>query len=183
MFPLVSVLIFVCFWRENANSQISPKDFNLYTPNTSAHLTLLELERRRSEQAAMEAIKIKYRGRLQIYGGTNGHHVYLGCLNCPSNDPLSIWNNSGDFGMSSSKYSENIWNETSWYGGINNSYSPWSTSASNPPAIVDFDGTFYGYFTANPKKDKRIDSEFYNNLAENYVNTKKSYTEIGLIFK
>lgn len=91
-----------------------------------------------------------------IFGGKN-HDVFLGCLNCTKYDNNSIWNKYGDFG---SKYNEKcIWNKYSEYSGKYSDFSPFNKYASYPPVLVDADGNFYGYFTANKYKDKRTDLE------------------------
>lgn len=91
-----------------------------------------------------------------IFGGKN-HDVFLGCLNCTKYDNNSIWNKYGDFG---SKYNEKcIWNKYSEYSGKYSDYSPFNKYATYPPVLVDDDGNFYGYFTANKYKDKRTDVE------------------------
>jgi hypothetical protein len=87
-----------------------------------------------------------------IFGGKN-HDVYLGCLNCNKYDDSSIWNNYGDYG---SKYNDKcIWNKYGDYGGKYSDYSPFNKYASYPPVLVDGDGNFYGYFTANENASKR----------------------------
>jgi len=89
---------------------------------------------------------------LLIYGG-KGHDVFLGCLNCSKSEQKSIWNTYDEFG---SKFNDKcIWNNYSTYGGKYSEYSPFNKNASYPPVIVDPEGNFYGYFTANKFKDKR----------------------------
>ncbi len=89
---------------------------------------------------------------LLLFGGS-GHDVFLGCLNCSRYDSGSVCNKYGDQG---SKYSDkSIWNKYGNYGSRYSDSSPWNKYASNPPAIVDREGNFYGYFTANKYKDKR----------------------------
>ena len=93
---------------------------------------------------------------LLIFGGKD-HDVYLGCLNCNKYSDQSIWNAYGDFG---SKYSsKSIWNKYGTYGGEYSSYSPFNKYAANPPVLVDKDGNFYGYFTANAYASKRTNSK------------------------
>lgn len=93
---------------------------------------------------------------LHIYGG-QGHDEYLGCLNCNSYDKNSIWNEYGIYGNNYSPKS--IWNSYSKFGNDYNPYSPWNNYSSNPPVIVDKDGTFYGYFTLNESNSKRAEFE------------------------
>ena len=89
---------------------------------------------------------------LLLFGGRN-HDVFIGCLTCSKYDSSSVCNRYGDHG---SKYSdESIWNRYGTYGSKYNDESPWNKYSSNPPAIVDRDGGFYGYFTANRYASKR----------------------------
>ena len=93
---------------------------------------------------------------LLIYGGKN-HDFFLGCLNCDKYGDKSIWNKYGDFG---SKYNNNcIWNKYGDYSGKYSDLSPFNKYATNPPVLVDNDGNFYGYFTANKYFSKRTDSK------------------------
>jgi len=102
---------------------------------------------------------------LLIYGGRN-HDVFLGCFNCSKYDSNSIWNKYGDYG---SKYNSNcIWNKYGDYGGKYNDTSPFNTRASYPPVLVDADGSFYGYFTANKYKDKATKTKLALIIIENW---------------
>jgi hypothetical protein len=89
---------------------------------------------------------------LLLFGG-EGHRVFLGCINCSQYDSDSIFNEYGTYG---SKYSDtSIWNPYGTYGSRYSDDSPWNPYASNPPVVVDHDGNFYGYFTANQFHPKR----------------------------
>ena len=89
---------------------------------------------------------------LLIFGGKN-HDTFLGCLNCNKYSQNSIWNAYGSYG---SKYSStSIWNKYGSYGGKYSSDSPFNKYASNPPVLVDNEGNFYGYFTADKYYSKR----------------------------
>lgn len=89
---------------------------------------------------------------LLLFGG-NDHDKFLGCLNCGKYDDGSICNKYGQYG---SKYqTDSIWNKYSEYGSKYSAHSPWNKYASDPPVIVDEDGGFYGYFTANKYHAKR----------------------------
>lgn len=102
---------------------------------------------------------------LLIFGGDN-HDVYLGCLNCSKYDSSSIWNKYGDHG---SKYnSECIWNKYGDYGGKYSSNSPFNKYASNPPVLVDREGNFYGYFTADKYHSKRTTNKLALLIIENW---------------
>ena len=91
-----------------------------------------------------------------IFGGKN-HDVFLGCLDCDKYNDNSIWNKYGNNG---SKYSSNsIWNKYGNYGGKYSSDSPFNKYASNPPFLVDRDGNFYGYFTADVYFSKRTNNK------------------------
>lgn len=91
---------------------------------------------------------------LMIFGGDD-HDVYLGKLNASEYDSESIWNEYGSYGNSYS--STSIWNEYSSYGSDYSSYSPFNEYATYPPVIVDAQGNFYGYFTVNEYKSKRVE--------------------------
>jgi hypothetical protein len=89
---------------------------------------------------------------LLLFGG-EGHKTFLGCLNCGKYDSGSVCNKYGDHG---SKYASNsMWNKYGDFGGKYSDGSPFNQYAANPPAIVDRDGGFYGYLTANNYNSKR----------------------------
>ena len=89
---------------------------------------------------------------LLLFGG-DGHKEFLGCLNCGKYDSGSVCNKYGEHG---SKYaSDSIWNKYGNFGSRYSNYSPWNKFASEPPAIVDKSGNFYGYLTANEHNGKR----------------------------
>jgi hypothetical protein len=95
---------------------------------------------------------------LMLFGGEN-HKIFLGCLNCSKYDSSSVCNKYGNYG---SRYnSESIWNRYGDYGSRYSSYSPWNKYASNPPVVVDREGNFYGYFTANRYEPKRTRIKFF----------------------
>ena len=102
---------------------------------------------------------------LLIFGGKD-HDVFLGCLNCKKYDQKSIWNKYGDFG---NKYDSNcIWNKYGDYGSKYSDTSPLNNYATYPPVLVDSEGNFYGYFTANKYKDKATESKLALLIIENY---------------
>ena len=89
---------------------------------------------------------------LLLFSGRN-NDTFIGCVNCSKYDSGSICNRYGDYG---SKYSDtSIWNRYGTYGSKYNDESPWNKYSSNPPVVVDRDGGFYGYFTANRYESKR----------------------------
>lgn len=106
-----------------------------------------------------------YGQTILIYGGDD-HDVYLGCLNCNKYESSSIWNQYGEYG---SKYSsESIWNKYGEYGGQYSDNSPFSKYASSPPVLVDAEGNFYGYFTANKYYSKRTSNKLALLIIENW---------------
>lgn len=101
---------------------------------------------------------LAYAGKkIMLFGGQN-HDVYLGCFNCSDVASDSIHNDIGKYGSDIS--STSIFNDIGRYGSDISQYSPCNDIASNPPALVDEDGGFYGYLTLNDIKSKAItDSE------------------------
>ncbi len=98
---------------------------------------------------------------LMLFGGP-GHKTFLGCLNCGKYASGSICNK---YGQQGSKYnSESIWNKYGNFGSRYSNESPWNRYASEPPVIVDKEGGFYGYFTANTHNAKRTRIELYVQL-------------------
>ncbi len=59
--------------------------------------------------------------------------TFLGCFNCPSDDPQSVRNPSGLYGSKDS--STSIWNPNSVYGSPNSIYSVCDASATIPPVL------------------------------------------------
>lgn len=102
---------------------------------------------------------------LRLYGGEKGHHVFLGCLTCDKHSSSSVCNKYGEYG---SKYGgTSIWNKYGAYGSKYSATSPWNKYASDPPVIVDPEGNFYGYFTANSYHDKRTKIDTFSYMANN----------------
>ena len=112
--------------------------------------------------------------KLHLYGGEK-RDVYLGCMNCSEIDSKSIWNDIGKYGSDIS--STSIWNDISTYGSDISNYSPWNDLASNPPAILDEDGGFYGYFTTNTIKSNRTEIKLFVYILDNYKAIKKDLPE------
>lgn len=107
---------------------------------------------------------------LYIYGGKKAED-YLGKLNASKYDSESIWNKYGKYG---NKYnSQCIWNLYGTYGSKYGTYSPFSTSASYPPILVDQSGRFYGYFTANKYKTNRANYGIIDVICENHEKISK----------
>lgn len=103
--------------------------------------------------------------KLLIYGGEK-NDIYLGCLSCDKFDSDSIWNK---FGLYGSKFNaQSIWNKYGKYGGSFNDYSPFNKFARNPPVLVDANGKFYGYFTADRFFTKRTSDRLALSIIENW---------------
>lgn len=101
-------------------------------------------------------INLTFSQNILIFGGKN-HDIFLGCLNCSKYDDSSIWNKYGNNG---SKYNSNcIWNKYGDFGGKYSNDSPFNKYASNPPVLVDREGNFYGYFTADGYFSKRTNNK------------------------
>lgn len=169
----------------NRYSKSSPTEFNLGGGNTALLLELLKAAEARKAEQEKEELRIKYEGKVHLYGGIGGHDTYLGCLNCPNYDPLSVWNPTGDYGHSTSRIwaESNIWNPQSFFGSSSGSYSPWSSYGTKPPVIVDFYGNFYGYFTKNQNIDKKTIYEVFNYITENNEFVRDHYLAFGRFFK
>ena len=101
---------------------------------------------------------------LLLFGGKD-HNTFLGCLNCSRLDSGSVCNRFGDFGSQFSDAS--IWNQFGDYGSRFADTSPWNRLASEPPVVVDKDGSFYGYFTANRFHDRRTNNKFFRTFLDN----------------
>lgn len=172
---------FLTFSQINEFHRFEPSQPELSSPPTNMLIDILIAKQRYEEEKFMNEIKRKYKGKIHIYGGINSHDTYLGCLNCPNNDDLSIWNRYGDFGFSNLNWKENIWNEKSKFGSKNTDYSPWSRFAFSPPAIVDFYGEFYGYFSSNPSKNQ-TDLGLYQYILDNKELIKDNYNFFGGLF-
>ena len=100
---------------------------------------------------------------LLLFGGSD-HKTFLGCMNCSKYDSGSICNK---YGQQGSKYaSDSIWNKYGNFGSRYSNESPWNKYASDPPAIVDKDGNFFGYFTANQYNPKRTKIKLYVSLTD-----------------
>lgn len=100
-----------------------------------------------------------------IYGGEQ-NDIYLGCLTCDKFDSDSIWNK---FGLYGSKFnSESVWNKYGKYGGSFSDYSPFNKFARNPPVLVDSNGKFYGYFSADRFIAKRTTHRLALVITENW---------------
>jgi hypothetical protein len=100
---------------------------------------------------------------LLLYGGAD-HQTFLGCVNCSQFGADSICNQFGRFG--SEFQSDSIWNMFGTYGSKFNSSSPWNQFSQGSVVIVDQNGGFYGYLTANKSANKRTTIAALNQLAD-----------------
>jgi hypothetical protein len=101
--------------------------------------------------------------KIMIFGGRD-HRTYLGCLSCSEYESDSVFN---EYGQNGSRYaSESIWNDYGDFGSLRSEYSACNPYASDPPVIVDQEGTAYGRLTVN-RLDPNIGAgrNFYNWLA------------------
>ena len=102
---------------------------------------------------------------LHLYVDNGSNHVYLGCFTCSPYDQNSIWNEYGEYG---SEYSQNsIWNDYGPYGSEYSNTSPWNSYSNQNPVLVDKQGGFYGYFTCNQYRTKRINSKLIDFMCKN----------------
>lgn len=102
---------------------------------------------------------------LLLFGGKD-HKQFLGCLNCGRYDSNSIWNAYGTYGSAYS--AESIWNPYGTLGSPYSAESPWNKYASDAPVIVDKDGAFYGYFSANASIYNRTKINWLVWILDNY---------------
>lgn len=84
--------------------------------------------------------------KLMLFGG-EGHETYLGCLNCSQYASDSVFNAYGTHGSPYS--SDSIWNKYGTFGSPYSSESACNPYATDPPVIVDQDGSYYGRLTLN----------------------------------
>jgi hypothetical protein len=114
-----------------------------------------------------------------IFGGSD-HDEFLGCATCNRFDTDSIWNQFGTYG---SKFSaSSIWNDFSVWGSQFSNTSVFNSFARNPPVLVDRQGNFYGYFTANKTFRNRTRSEFFQWVSENKDAVLDDFDEIAAEF-
>ena len=101
--------------------------------------------------------------KLMIFGGSN-HGTYLGCLSCEETARDSVLNEFGQYG--SPYRPESIWNHYKQFGSPYSLYSACNELATDPPVIVDQDGTAYGRLTLNRNSPKiGAGRRFYDWLA------------------
>jgi len=91
--------------------------------------------------------------KLMIFGG-DGHRTYLGCLNCSQYASDSVMNQYGTHG---SPYSaDSIFNRYGTFGSAYSNSSPCNPYATDPPVIVDQNGSFYGRLMVNQYTPGRV---------------------------
>ena len=94
--------------------------------------------------------------KIMLFGDSD-YKKYLGCLNCSKFSSDSIHN---EFGQHGSKFSTiSINNQFGQYGSQFSQLSPCNAYATNPPAIVDDTGNFYGYLTLNKFLSQATDNQ------------------------
>lgn len=93
-------------------------------------------------------------GLTKIYGGKH-YKQFLGCFDCDSHTPNSIWSPLSDYG--SSHNPKSIWNERGLYGSVKSNYSPYNPKAKYPPRVVDGNGKLLGYLTVNKSNLHRLE--------------------------
>jgi hypothetical protein len=131
---------------------------DLGLPMRIAHVVVLTL-------TLVASVSAQRSPALLLYGGGTSHRTFYGCLNCSKYDSESVCNQYGDFG---SRYSDlSIWNRYGDVGSKYSSNSPWNKFASTPPAIVDKDGNFYGYFTSVRSHPRRTTIQTYLAFLDN----------------
>jgi hypothetical protein len=140
--------------------------------------TLIDYQNRKE----FEEFKKLYGGTVHLYGGIKSHNVSLGCLNCPTHDILSIWNVNSSYGINFSSKENNIWNELGDFGGTTSNYSPWNLEGEKAPVIVDLEGNFYGYFSANAYHDYAIKDESLLKLIQDFYYIRDNYEKVGKLF-
>jgi hypothetical protein len=103
--------------------------------------------------------------RMLVFGGED-HKTYLGCLNCPKGAADSVLTPGGDQGPPN----EGIWDKAG-FGSPGSQGSACSVFASDPPVIVDEDGTYLGRLTLNRNHSQiGIGARFYNWLHDSVCN-------------
>ncbi len=92
--------------------------------------------------------------KLMIFGG-KAHDVYLGCL-CDPTVSDSVLNEFGKFGKNGFNPGGSLWSPLSEFRRAIGDTSACSTFATDPPAVVQQDGTFIGRLTLNTSRRDAI---------------------------
>jgi hypothetical protein len=98
-----------------------------------------------------------------VFGGED-HKTYLGCLSCPKGEADSVLKPGGDHGPPN----QGIWDKAG-FGSLGSQYSACSVFASDPPVIVDEDGTYLGRLTLNRNHSQIGIGARFNNLLHDSV--------------
>jgi hypothetical protein len=93
--------------------------------------------------------------KTMLFGG-EGHHQYLGCIDCSEMESDSICNGFGQYGNEFS--TSGIFNEFAQFGNEFSASSPWNefSTSNDVPVLVDQAGNFYGYFTINESRTNAV---------------------------
>ena len=84
--------------------------------------------------------------KVLLFGGED-HRTFLGCLNCPPGAQDSVYTLGGVHGSRAT--AESVWNKAGEFGSVSSQYSACNPYASDPPVIVEEDGTYLGRLTLN----------------------------------
>lgn len=104
--------------------------------------------------------------KFPLYLYSNDGRTYLGKLTTNKYDDESIFNEYGKYGSKYSTYS--IFNEYGTYGSKYSNESAFNEYASNPPIIVDSEGEFICYLTADEYNSKSITYLKLLSILKNY---------------
>ena|SRR5579863_3513711 len=94
--------------------------------------------------------------KIMIFGGSD-HRTYLGCLSCSESQGDSVLNEFGEHG--NPYHSESLFNPYQEFGSPYSSTSACNPYASDPPVVVDEQGSFYGRLTINEFNSERVRSQ------------------------
>lgn len=94
-----------------------------------------------------------------VYGGPGpSFDVYLGCLTCIETSIESVFNDFGTFGEFASPSMDNQFDQ---YGSLYSNISACNQFATDPPAVFDASGNYYGRLTVNEFVPGRITSTYF----------------------
>lgn len=148
-----------CDWREQVFDRhlttlfvLFALGILLFTSNSCSPAARQRIGAAASGAAAGAARSQAQSNKLMIFGGED-HKTYLGCLNCNEYASDSVFNSYGSHGSAYS--TESIWNHYSDFGSPYSIHSACNPYASDPPVIVDQNGTYYGRLTVNEYHPQR----------------------------
>jgi hypothetical protein len=116
-----------------------------------AFLTMLSVS-----VAGAQVVTSRQGHKIMIFGG-NDHKTYLGCLSCAESQGDSVLNEFGEHG--NPYHSDSLFNPYHEFGSPYSSTSACNPYASDPPVVVDEEGTFYGRLTINEFNSERVRSQ------------------------